>query len=778
MNNDMDRDLDVSKSLSTLRIVRPSDSPSQPSPRSNYPHPNTPHPEVHEFFREGGTLSKTGKEFRPGQYTLAMSIADSFSQSRSGMFEGPCGIGKSFAYLVPAILAAKKGQRTVIAVSTNGLLEQIMMDIPRVCELMGIKIPFASMKGRTHYICQKRVSELSKTNRHGASKVDKLSMSDRAELSDLVEWIAKGGTELTQYETTPTKKIRRLVTITGEECQEKRANRCKWYKHTDEDEITYPSTCNLYVAREAAMAASIVVTNIDVLLWNCRYPGALIGMFDKTIIDEAHELNAKVRDYFSTEKGTRVFMDAADRISEVIERSSPMPGQDVGEYNRNAVAAYQYAEQIRLITTRIHAGLEKFAMDRKPEDRRGSGKFSKEDIEVLLYEGRETKAILVDCESLYDVAVKSYPVVQSLGEVKPTEDGPRAKSDIREHAEHLVEVMKMEVGNFASSVVVKFNDEDDGKKRVFLRHVPIEVGGYLRQTIYASEEVDMSAAAQAVTVVQPTTMAALPPGTSTQLSIPAIPTPPPAPTKLSTVIAVSATLSPDGGWNHPRHQLAMPDDAIACNVPSPFNYRASAIWYTPAVMPEPHNREEFNKAASAEARKLVEIVGGRTLILCSARDDMKVAKEAITGLGFKVYMQDDMPPKALARTFKEDKTSCLIGSKTFGTGFDASGDTLECVILWKLPFSKRTTVDELLRKKLGEPVWKNGYYVPAMLLDLRQWSGRLIRRHGDIGVISILDAAAMDGKYGRRVMGSMPKGINVTRSLVDVEEFLMRARGG
>lgn len=729
---------------------------------------NQRHPEVHEFFRDGGTLTRAGRQFRQGQYTLAMSIADCFVQKKSGMIEGPTGVGKSFAYIVSAVLAARRGERTVIAVSTNGLLEQILQDIPRACELMGVRVPFASMKGRSHYICQKRVSKLSVVNTRGATKFDKLSLEERSQLDNLLDWISKGGKELTQYDMTPSNKIKRLVTITGEECQEQRANRCEYYRYTDEDEVTHPSTCNLYVAREAAMAAMIVVTNIDVLLWNCKYPGALIGEFKRVIIDEAHELNAKVRDYFSIEKGMKVFFDAADRISEIVERSSPRPNQDIADYNRNATAAYQCADQIRLLSERIHAGFEKFAIDRKPENHKG------EDIEALLYECRESKAILADCEKLQAVAVEAFDAASKLREAmkSSSEDPPKDKSDVREDAEYLADVMKLEIGNFASSVVVKFSD--DKKNRVALRHVPIEVGGYLRSTIYETGEMEIDptpvVSTANVSPNRPDALAAAP----SQLTITSLPAMRP---KLGTVVAVSATLSPDDNWTHPRHQLAMPPDAITCRVPSPFNYRASAIWYTPAAMPEAHQRDEFNKAASAQARKLVELVGGRTLILCSARNDMEVAKQAISGLGFNVYMQDDMPPKALARAFKQDKTSCLIGSKTFGTGFDAAGDTLECVILWKLPFSKRTTVDDLLRKKLGEPIWKNGYYVPAMLLDLRQWSGRLIRRQGDIGVISILDAGAVDGRYGRRVMSAMPSGINVTRSLADVDEFLKRVRG-
>lgn len=707
----------------------------------------------------------------------------------------------TFAYLASAILAAKSGQRTVIAVSTNGLLEQILTDIPRLCELMGVRVPYASMKGRSHYICQHRLTQLDLVRRNGTTKADRLTLEERDQLENLLAWIARGGKELTQYDGAPSNKIRKLVTINGEDCRDLRADlACEFFGYMDQDTGERgPTECNLYRAREAAMNAKIVVTNIDVLMWNCAYPGALIGDFDVVIVDEAHELNAKVRDYFSEERGMKVFTDAADRLSDLIQKSSPLPSQKMVDYNHKAATAYRYSEEMNDLTEKIHKGLEKFATDRKPENYKKG-----DELEVLLYDSRDSREILANCQAMYDLSVQAYSIAREFGEILVSEDGPRPKSDVREHAERLVDIMKLEVGNFANSVVVRANDKTD-TNRVFLRSVPIDVGGYLKRTLYElkePEEVPDEPPQSTSDDVTPPAMQ-LPSGKDddptaavTAVAVNALTAPAHASTRVLTlpnvsmvpitqtpivqshkpIIAVSATLSPDGGWGHPRRQLAMPPDAVTCSVPSPFDYRASAIWYTPASMPPAHDREKFNEAASLQARRLVEIVGGRTLILCSARDDMRVAKKAIEGLGYSVYMQDEMPPKALARRFKEDATSCLIGSKTFGTGFDVPGDALECVILWKLPFSKRTTVDELLRKKFTEPVWKNTHYVPAMLLDLRQWSGRLIRRHGDVGVISIMDSAAIDGKYGKRVMGSMPRGINVTRNLADVDEFLKRVR--
>lgn len=754
----------------------------------------TAHPEIHELFRDGGILTRAGRQYRAGQYTLAMSIADCFAQDRCGMIEGATGLGKSYSYLASAILAAKRGSRTVIAVSTNSLLEQILKDIPSLCELMGVRVPYASMKGRSHYICQHRLKQLDLVRRNGTTKADRLTLEERDQLENLLAWIVRGGKELTQYDGAPSNKIKKLVTINGEDCRDLRADHaCEFFGYMDQDTGERgPTDCNLYRAREAAMNAKIVVTNIDVLMWNCAYPGALIGDFDVVIVDEAHELNAKVRDYFSEERGMRVFTDAADRLSDLIQKSSPLPSQKMVDYNHKAATAYRYSEEMNDLTEKIHKGLEKFATDRKPENYKKG-----DELEVLLYDSRDSREILANCQAMYDLSVQAYSIAREFGEILVSEDGPRPKSDVREHAERLVDIMKLEVGNFANSVVVRANDKTE-TNRVFLRSVPIDVGGYLKRTLYElkePEEVPDEPPQSTSDDVTPPAMQ-LPSGKADDPSVATIAMMAPANTSLPVriltlpgvstapipqspkpIIAVSATLSPDGGWGHPRRQLAMPPDAVTCSVPSPFDYRASAIWYTPASMPPAHDREKFNEAASLQARRLVEIVGGRTLVLCSARDDMRVAKKAIEGLGYSVYMQDEMPPKALAKRFKEDATSCLIGSKTFGTGFDVPGDALECVILWKLPFSKRTTVDELLRKKFTEPVWKNTHYVPAMLLDLRQWSGRLIRRHGDVGVISIMDSAAIDGKYGKRVMGSMPRGINVTRNLADVDEFLKRVRG-
>ena len=104
------------------------------------------------FIAKGGPLSKLSEAFeeRPVQIELLKSIAGAFNQNHIGVFEAGTGVGKSYAYLIPAILwATKNKDRVIISTGTINLQQQLCeKDIPAVEKILGKKIKFVLMKGR------------------------------------------------------------------------------------------------------------------------------------------------------------------------------------------------------------------------------------------------------------------------------------------------------------------------------------------------------------------------------------------------------------------------------------------------------------------------------------------------------------------------------------------------------------------------------------------------------------------------------------------------------
>lgn len=678
---------------------------------------------IDEIFGPNGILERAGREHRPGQLAVAHAVAQSIRESRPAMIEGPTGTGKTFAYLAPAILASLSGKRVVVAVSTNALLDQIALDIPRLAELLGSRVSFAKIKGRSHYVCQQQAEEAREQETR-----DALHLEERAQLDRLMAWIDAGHFDLTAYDTKPVESVRRLVTISGEECRDRRdAGTCEFLAQTDDEgRETRPLRCQFLLARAKAAKASIVVTNVDLLVMNARLNHTLLGTFDIAIVDEAHELNAKVRDIYADERGRTAFDDAASRLRDLAAASSS---------NEKRAAAEKAAADLEHATNALFASFASFARNHGEDPR---FRDPEAPLEVVVRQRHGLTAA-----PLVDAALVAYRAGNDLNDA-PRKEGERAKSDVRDLARRLDERLtgaENASGNYALWVEVKGKPFDARPLRVSLHGAPLDVTDALERNLH---QLDGKAG------------------------------------KPPTVIALSATLSPDGRFEFPRSQLAMPANAITCLAPSPFDYAKSALWFTPADMPKPgtgaRERELYNRAAGKYARSLALAAGGRTLVLCSATRDIPAATSALSGLGFEVLVQGTMPPAELTRRFKANPSSCLVGSNTFGTGFDVPGDALEVVVLWKLPFSKQSPVDEVLKDRLSSGGWYRGHYLPAMLLQLKQWVGRLIRAKSDRGVVAILDSQAMSARYGREVSNAMPRGIRRTQSLPEAEAFLASLR--
>lgn len=119
--------------------------------------------EVFEFFKEDGILRNhfPEYEYRDSQLKMALSIADTLENKRHIFVEAPTGIGKSLAYLVPAIYYAKKyGKKALISTNTINLQEQLISkDIPLLKRILKFKFEATILKGKSNYLCPNRLQK-------------------------------------------------------------------------------------------------------------------------------------------------------------------------------------------------------------------------------------------------------------------------------------------------------------------------------------------------------------------------------------------------------------------------------------------------------------------------------------------------------------------------------------------------------------------------------------------------------------------------------------------
>src|SRR5215218_7256493 len=226
-----------------------------------------------------------------------------------------------------------------------------------------------------------------------------------------------------------------------------------------------------------------------------------------------------------------------------------------------------------------------------------------------------------------------------------------------------------------------------------------------------------------------------------------------------TAILVSATLTNGEDARFVRRRLGL-DDARELVVGSPYDFREQALLYVPRTMPDPRS-DGFTERVADEVVALLALSEGRALVLTSSYRALGVLRERVRGrVPYEVLVQGEAPRERLLERFREEVDSVLIATSTFWQGVDVPGESLSLLVIDKLPFS---APGDPLHEARCEAVeagggdWFRDFALPTAMLQLRQGFGRLIRGHGDRGVVAILDPRLRTRAYGRAFLGALPR---------------------
>jgi ATP-dependent DNA helicase DinG len=219
-------------------------------------------------------------------------------------------------------------------------------------------------------------------------------------------------------------------------------------------------------------------------------------------------------------------------------------------------------------------------------------------------------------------------------------------------------------------------------------------------------------------------------------------------------VLVSATLE----RRFLRARLGL-EDTREVVLPSPFDYREQALVYVPSRFPEPRSPGYYARLAE-EVLALCDLSRGRALVLTSSYRALdELVSHARARLPFPLLVQGEAPRERLLEGFREDVDSVLFATATFWQGVDIAGESLSLLVVDKLPFAAPgdPLVEarcERIARQGGD--WFADYALPSAVLQLRQGFGRLIRGHGDEGVVAILDPRLRTRAYGRRFLEALP----------------------
>lgn len=263
-------------------------------------------PDLDSFFSSSGALAQSVPGFRARSQQLAMAqaIADTITSNRVLVAEAGTGTGKTFAYLVPALLA---GGKVIISTGTKTLQDQLFnRDIPTVRAALKAPVIVALLKGRSNYVCHYHLERTLKDGRTSFASRDEVKY---LKLIERYAGVSKTGDKSGLSEVPESAAVWQQVTSTRENCL---GSDCPSYK-----------TCFVMEARKQALSADVVVVNhhlffADVML---RDEGLseLLPACNTVIFDEAHQLPETASLFFGESVSTSQLLELArDAESESI----------------------------------------------------------------------------------------------------------------------------------------------------------------------------------------------------------------------------------------------------------------------------------------------------------------------------------------------------------------------------------------------------------------------------------------------------------------------------
>lgn len=727
--------------------------------------------EIGEYFTVGGKLAKVQAEFefRPQQLTMARTVARAFNENKICAIEAGTGVGKSFAYLVPAILwAINNKERVIVSTHTINLQEQLVFkDLPFLREKLSLKFTSALTKGRNNYICLRKVNLFRQEPKIFEDK------TEEAEAKTLIDWAQKSEDgSLSDLNIKPSPEVWEQFVSEADNCQRLK---CAYY-----------SRCPFYRARRKAAQVDIIVANhhlvmADIALRDStqNYNSAtVLPPYSRLIFDEAHNLEEVAISYFGIQvthfginkllgrlatkrHGERGILPVlAKKIFACQEEMSSQAVKEVLDTIKNELIPerHRLQEDINSTMDRIRRAVREYALSLgEIENREASIKLRI--TERLRNESVWTDVVLPNLTHLsgaltkYSLALRKLCRRISELQLKDKTQVSEIMLELNAKANRIDEICtkinffctaKMDICYWIEMSKSKPRASDTGPLRFCA--APINVGDALKRSIFE---------------------------------------------KMKTVIMTSATLTVDNNFNYFLRQIGLEkettpterelkdsnsgeegvwdskessktDNLILLQLDTPFRFEEQAFVGVPRDFPDP-TEPEYPAALEKFIYEAIKIAGGGTLVLFTSYNLMdnlfSRLEDAIAALGIQCMKQGEAPRHRLLTQFREDIGSVLFATASFWEGIDVKGEALRCLILTRLPFRVPSEPIMAAKAEYLEYQGRDPFFeleLPFAVMKFRQGFGRLIRSRTDRGAVLITDRRVITRHYGRVFLRSLP----------------------
>lgn len=687
------------------------------------------------YISAGGELSQNSDKFeeRPSQIALLKEIAKCFNENLIGVFEAGTGVGKSYAYLIPAIFwAVKNNDRVIVSTGTINLQQQLCQkDIPAVQKIIGQKINFMLLKGRQNYVCLRRLEDA----------VVQKELFDDAEsnFQDLYEWAKSSKTgNKSDLPFMPRERDWSRINSESDACLK---NKCPFF-----------SECFVMKVRKEAASANLIVVNhhllfadIEARLSSGSYDDAsVLPPYRHIIFDEAHGIENAATSFFSESFNRFSFFKQLNRLYRKRKNNATglLCNIAIMTAQENIMAdAYDLIDRVR---TDIE-NLEKAGLDLLEND----------------YNLR-----------LYEKTHRAFGPVITLS------------SSLASDLTHFTTICRKIIDEASETVDIPPEDTTFWEAKVILRRIE-DSAVVLHDFSQWQEKAEYVFWIQKKAVVDSAENTYFVTFTRTPLDIsPLMNTGVFEPMK--SVVCTSATLKTgrDFSYYMGRHGLFFQDqERVQCKeFASPFPYEKNMLFAVPKDAPFVDD-DTFQSWIEKAIVRLIESANGRTLVLFTSYESLKSAYNAtvssMRNFPGEILRQGSDDNSRLLETFKKDVASVLFATDSFWQGIDVPGEALSQVIIVKLPF---TVPNDPIFMARAEAIEKSGessfmsLSLPEAVIKFRQGIGRLIRTKTDRGSVVLLDKRIYEKRYGTFFEATIPDCKKIYEPLSEVvgvvERFL------